>query len=579
MADPLLVIDIRRPVSPALVRKALRERRWSRFVAVTPLAAWHLRQEGCPYDSGGLADADFVRREGLATCDRLERVFERAFGAEAEEWFGLLYWFKVITDYALAEETRIARLRGAEAHLLTDLVGPPGSMADHGQNRAALYHGRFTPPTVHRLPASPPPPRWLEALRAVTPERVKRRLLSLLAKSGRDGLVSDLRYDWAPLRLELASRFRLMSPFSLAKEALAGADGAPGSGEDEAFEAAYRAEFLPSFPLALDDVLEVLKPEVARYASLKRALERSLPKSLLRREVRGGLVVSCATAEEYLVFRGLKAAGLPVVSYQHGGFLGRSRLVRYLEVLPCTHHIVYGESDREYYCQFGASQDAVRVAGSPLLDELRPQESRPGSFLYVLYLNPGNVNYVEDETTRPALDAETLMLRHQRVLRLFANRRDVTLTVREHPGQRSWCLYEPLREFIEAQGYRNIRLDESGGAPGAFLAGHDGVILDYASTTLRQVLKTGQRFVCFTGPPAALRPEDRELLGRAAGCADDEDELEALLKAWLDGRPPPVDESARAAFLRRYGTPSGSSAERVRGFLQEVFSSPPASRP
>lgn len=561
----MLIVDLRRPVEEDAFRRALAGGPVEDVFALTPLAGWLLEQAGLPHRTGGdLADKAWFQAEGLRNTDRTEEAFAACFGAETDSWRGLLNRVKTLLDYALVEEKRWTALEVAGGRVIADVPQASReslSWEDHYYNRASLYFwGAASFAEVPRRVGGMP--TLAGRLLNLTPAVIADKALDRLAVGRRPALLTRYNGDWGAHKPWLRRRFGAVSPERLAHEALAAsteADDGRAEPEAAALVDAVRSRVAGLVPRALAGVMAILENEATVYARLRRRLAGTAVAAARRHEVRAALSVAASGYEEYLIHHYLKAAGIPTLFHQHGAYMSRPMFMRSAEAAPATHNFAYGSADVGFYEALGAR--SVVKAGCTGLTKAALPAPGSGRFLYVLLHVEGNALNVTSRLHFPDTDATASFRRHRRVAELFGRRQGVSLSIREHPASSSWCLYEPLSEFIAGQGFTNVRLDRSPGPTSRFLQGYDGVILDYVCTTAIVSVAAGQRIACYLGP-FGLDPDGEAVLRSAAECAPDDDAFIALLERWLGGASPKTDPAARKRFIELYaGEPGGREGE------------------
>lgn len=570
------VVDLRRPVDAAALAAELKARRFDRILAVTPLAAWTLEEAGLEFESNAvLVDRETFRTGCLGNHERVRRALVAAFGSESDSWMGLMLQLVAFAAYALGEDMRLRSLDGLDLDVYSDV--PHGSrdrisLEAHLYNECALYF-RAVPAARHRLVPRRRESldRLLNRLRRLTPAAFAGKLLRLLPAPRRAGpaLVTDYGYDWAALRPRLAPRFTQWTFAELAAGVRSLGGPEPDAAALDRFAAALEDEFRPLLPRTLAPFVAMARDRAERYGALRRRFADHLPSFADKHDLRAALGTLCGTDEQYLAHYYMKAAGRPSVFYQHGAYMQRWPMTDSAELLPATHNLAYGSADAVFMSGLRPGAKVSRV-GSILLDAIEPDPERRGRFLYVTFLNPGNLALAESELARPDTDHGYLFSRHRKVLELFSRFEGLSLTVRHHPSQFTWGLYEPLREFAAARGIRNVSFDQSPLDPGRYYAGYEGVILDYPSTGLLQALAKGRSIACHVGVPYGSDRED--LLRRAAACADDDDGFLAVLERWCSEGAGEGDPQARREYLESFGKAERPSLSLVTPLLDDILS-------
>lgn len=575
-ADSAAVVDLRRPVDATALVAELKARRFDRIFAVTPLAAWTLEEAGIPFETNAaLVDREAFRAGCLGNHERVRRALAAAFGSESDSWMGLMLQLVAFSAYALGEDARLRSLEGLDLEVYSDI--PHGtrdrlSLEEHLYNECALYF-RAVPAQRHHAVArrSESLSRLLNRLKRLTPAAFAGKLLRLVPAPRRAGpaLVTDYGYDWAALRPRLAPRFTQWTFAELAADLRSLGGPGPDAATLDRFAAALASEFGPLLPRTLEPFVAMARDRAERYGALRRRFADHLPSFADKNDLRAALGTLCGTDEQFLAHYYLKASGRPSVFYQHGAYMQRWPMTDPAELLPATHNFAYGSADAAFMSGLRAGAKVSRV-GSVLLDAIKPGPQERGRFLYVTFLNPGNLALAESELARPDTDHGYLFSRHRKVLELFSRSKGLSLTVRHHPSQFTWGLYEPLREFAAARGIRNVSFDQSPLDPNLYFVGYEGVILDYPSTGLLQALAKGRSIACHVGVPYGSDRED--LLRRAAACAADDDGFISLLGRWCAEGAGEGDPQARRNYLESFGKAERPSLSLVAPLLDDILS-------
>lgn len=566
----MLIVDIRRPVSPRGFKLELRREPSSDVFAFSPLAAWLLEQEGKRFKTRDeIVPPQWFKEEGMLNFSRLGDIFSRVFGDEADSWRGLTFELKMVLDYAFMEERRWLAIESGGGRVLSDVPQASResiSCADHLGDRAALYFWAVPPERFVQIPRrSEWAGQWIARFRRMDGHGIRRRLCkfnrAFLSARG-PTLITSFAYDWEAYRLRLEKHFRAIPADQLAQEAL-GLESSPHLPQElekqlELFRDAVRTRFSGILPRTLAHVLRIMTPRLRRYAQLRGALAKNILLIAERHDVRAALSTACATQEDFLVNYYLKNQGYPTVFYQHGGYNGQSLVEHDAEIVPATHSFVYGDADAAFFKRVRPGQKIIQ-AGCPALARLGEDMGRCDRFLYVLYFNAGNSRCIRGPDDTPLMDETALFRRHRQIIDLFARYPKKRLYLRQHPAQWEF-LYEPLGEYIRQRKIRNVFFDDSPGPTQRYLRGYEGIILDYISTTILYALAMKKKLACYLGEPGGINAEAKRLLPRVAACSDTESGFVASLETWINEGPPKIDDDARKELLSLYG--GGLQAEQ-----------------
>lgn len=568
------VVDLRRPVDAAGLADDIRARGFKRLFAVTPLAAWTLEQAGLSYETNAaLVDRTAFRTGCLGNPERVHRALTAAFGAESDSWMGLMFHLVPFAAYALGEDMRLRSLDGLDLSVYSDVPHASRdllSLEAHLYNDGALYFRAVTAEKHHSVERlSETWPRLLNRAKRLTPAGLLRKLARFAPRRGGPALVTDYGYDWAALRPRLEPRFSQWTFAQLAAELRALGGPEPDAATLDRFAAALEAEFKDLLPRTLGAFVAMGRDRAARYGVLRRRFADHLPALAERADLRAVLGTLCGSDEQFLAHHFMKAAGRPSVFYQHGAYMQRWPMTGPCEVYPATHNLVYGAADADFLHSL-SSKANVTTVGSVLLDSLEQDEPVKGRFLYVMFVNPGNLALAESELAFPDTDHSYLFARHRRVIELFAKQPGLTLAIRPHPSQYTWGLYEPLREFTESREIANVTIDQSPLDPNRYYAGYEGVIIDYPCTGLLQAMAKGRKIACHVGVPYA---SDRgELLSRAIPCAEDDDAFISILERWCARGADDGDSAARREYLASFGKADRPNLSVVEALIDEILS-------
>jgi hypothetical protein len=590
MTDTLL-LEFKTAVSGERLRRRLeREPASTRLICCTPYAAFQAEQCGRAFQTlDEVCDLERFRCEGQTLCGVAKQLLDRAAGRADASLYGFVYELNHLLSCGLQEAVRAPLWNQPGTRLWSDIPAtafPGAGPVVSNEVQPAIPAGGTR---MEMWPAvSSEAARWRRRLRGVTAAKVGRKIRQPFAGplqavrqwSGRrrPTIVTDYGYDWDRYRGVLSDTDAL----SFAACARQLQEAAVPSSDWEPLWRSFGVELSRELEARRLDpggwLRELLTNRFRRYLILRAACRRNLAALARQLDVRMALAAS-ADATAYLLCYYLRELGLPALYYQHGGYFLHSHVVPFFEVPSASINLVFGDGDREW---FSASPWMRRceAVGSDILDKMAPAGPlRPGTYLYVLNVAKGRGEYSEWSHHWPSLDGIAMFRRHCDVIELFARYPRQRLIIRPHPGQYSWALYEPLREFVRARQIRNVKVDDRPQNADQFLQNPDWVILDYACTAALQALaKNHPRVLCYTGAPYRILDEDAALLGRAVHCRDTHAGLLECLEQCLSGAPLPAREAAAGvAFERRYGRRQGEPAtfDRVSSLLRELMSTRP----
>jgi len=266
-------------------------------------------------------------------------------------------------------------------------------------------------------------------------------------------------------------------------------------------------------------------------------------------------------------------AGIPVISWQHGG-AGYTfhPMMPYFECVNTDLHLVFGTPVAESYGRdiewLGwKDRPAIRAVGSSSLDRMRARLSsdrgrrNEGPVLYVTTHYYRNLYYIS-QYKDPAGYVEHLWEVQKRVIDLAGRFPDREFIIKLHPVDRSG---EPLGSYILDSGRTNIRCSTAEETLEDLMPRSSLILFDLVSTGILQALLTEKPVFLYS----ALSPLDEtasSLLQERAVVSGDLDEFIGTVAEYLGGKlkakdPPP----GSLDFVSAYGLhkTDGMSAKRA----------------
>jgi hypothetical protein len=276
-------------------------------------------------------------------------------------------------------------------------------------------------------------------------------------------------------------------------------------------------------------------------------------------------------------------AGVPVASFQHGGFYGYADypMGEYTDLLHADIFLAYGPGTA---CNLEKSSPLASVrpsdrrarsvsVGSPSLDDLmtwrRKARANEGSSRTVMYVNTnlgGDFRYHSYH-----MYADVGYWRFQRrVVRACSQFSDVRVIVKVYPTRKD-LVGNPLVEWLEDSQFHNCEVNDSPFNEVLGLA--DAYIIDTPSTALLQALST-KKPVIVLADSFYLRFDTRAeaLLRKRAIVADTSEEFLQEINKFLVLRDWTVCEPVNDEFLIQYGTHmnDGRAVDRSEKLLYDL---------
>jgi len=304
---------------------------------------------------------------------------------------------------------------------------------------------------------------------------------------------------------------------------------------------------------------------------------------------RRGIVVTGGMVESnHVLARAAREAGLPVVSYHYGGFLGFSLLPMHerYDMAECSHFLCGGPGSLRTFAEpsplarwdAGVSRAQPVATGLPWVQDILVRsrsESRqrhrngPRRVMVILSALVGDIRYIG--YVYPPEFADVAL--HRRIIATLAAADDVEVVVKPPLLSRYPQLRHPIVEWLSEQRFDRVRVLEQ--VPlSECLDEADAFVLATPSTPLLNIVATEKPIMLhldrrvFRVVPAAAAALRR----RASVYAEDDatffEGLGAFLKTWDGGPPDPLDDT----FLHDFLTDgSGDANAKIVAFLHSLW--------
>jgi hypothetical protein len=586
------------------------------FIATTPGAAWALEQRSIPFkapedfysEAELLAHSEPFRREQRAWIAYIDGFLQRSVPVFEQIDFKPaachMFYAKVMTDIFFMRVYVLRRLleacRPARVACCYNREEPPfDPYFSIGQPRFSNMLGELAETwdvALVKVPLSAQVPgetgggfkfllwgalgRTLGAWRyhsGATLRKLKRDVCSQV-------VVMDDSYDVSAVAAAADRQGMSWEPWSsLLKRVTTGAQGVESSAAEVAglwqglinapeFQRLFRYGDIGTWPVAearMKFWWHTIVPETLQYYRAARdVLAREKPKAIVVPHP-----LNYPTAAILQAARGL---AVPVVVYQHGGFMGNCEdtAVEFRELPHADYVFAYGEGAARYFSSYSesdrSSPRAVAI-GSTRIDAIKGQQDQPLPRQYldkdrpnILYIsNPDKTNRYLKTNGFPVI---TFFRMQSALFRLFGEFPDLHLVYKMHPNNTiSGDLARAHCHGCEVIG-RELSIGE--------LMWHvDAIVADAPSTGMLECVLTDKPMVVYADATLAplLEPAKRMLEQRACVAESEDDFLRQTRDLLAGGDFSPlehVDDSFRKAFATH--ADDGRSVDRALRFLQEI---------
>jgi hypothetical protein len=311
----------------------------------------------------------------------------------------------------------------------------------------------------------------------------------------------------------------------------------------------------------------VLVPRM--WAAMHSALGR-----LEKRPPRALMFYTPTSPEEFGSLQAARASGVPVVTFQHGGFEGNCEYTTHdrVDLRFSDLRLAYGEQTARYYETRNAEADEPRArvaavgsprldslaAGAPSREEVRERLGLDPSATIVLYTADSyQPDWYAGRHAAPPVDYFRTLARVVDVL----ERSGAEYAYKPFPGGPDPAARLVRRgRVLEGMGFSDV------------LWAFDAFVFDIPSTPMFEAMQTDRPILVMADMRSVtLRAEARDPLRRRAELAEDPETFAALLDEFLR-RDLAAERNDDREFLRLYGTcrDDGQSAERAAQALIDL---------
>lgn len=450
---------------------------------------------------------------------------------------------------------------------------------------------------VHNLP-----PRWREELDAARGRSVAEAVTQLARRTfGRGDRILVVRggYDLNPLiahAIEQGARIHYWTR-SRSRVRLSGAQSRMVEGAERDAPAAWARLagskiFRSPFTVNGIDACSLIEPGLRYF--IERVVPETVEDTLLSTQCLTQFgykaVLAPAGIREATLLQASRRAGVPVIIYQHGGFVGTCEQLFWdlTDLANADYLLAYGDGAKAYFDKrpalSGVRRARVEVAGSArlerLAERLRPRGRARGP---VTRGDAGGVRTVLYVPTKTAGYARPLVADSYPEVGYHRLQRRVIELMRDYPGVS--FVYKPfadaddtlIRRMAVQAGVVNCRIERETPVP-SLMQSADLVVIDFPSTALLEVALTDTPLVLYADRRSLrLEPEAAVLLRRRASVADTEDGFLAAIREAIDGRAAadPADKEFVQAFA--LDPRQGSATARAWSLVSGIASRGPSS--
>lgn len=298
-------------------------------------------------------------------------------------------------------------------------------------------------------------------------------------------------------------------------------------------------------------------------------------KLIKKNNIRSIVASTFASCAGHSVARAAHNCGLPVITWQHGGYGAmENHLVEYMDFMQSDIHFVFGDGVVETHIESAKKYGTKLISvGSSSIERLKKVESKSNVgknkkkiILYATDIYQRNNQYM---TSPPPLSDILLWQTQESILKLLGTHQECNIIVKLHPSEA--VMKSLIKSYIQDKGFNNFQLIGGEKSFTEVMTLADIIIIDRPFTTILQALTTRKPIFIYNGL-VYYNKNAENLLSKRAICATKLEDLLNKLEAYLSKDEYNANVESNE-FLEMYGTTSkrGSPGERAAKELIKIM--------
>jgi len=291
---------------------------------------------------------------------------------------------------------------------------------------------------------------------------------------------------------------------------------------------------------------------------------------------------------EIAVLLAAKSLSIPIIMYQHGGFVGSCQHLMWdmTDLWLADYLLCYGDGVRSYFIErathYHESMAAPLAIGSSRLDSLRSKESNSETLAKkrrgnksarpsILYI-PTAFRTIDRYLCQDSYEDLTYLHLQQKIIELFQKNKKVQLVYKTFRGTQSANV---IPEIIRRQVPDAIIVEKS--KLYDIMWEVDKIIVDFPSTALLEVILTDKPILAYVEKDSIYMFDSAKQLLRKRVClAETAEEFISKMDNFLQGADSGEANCTNEEFLMAYGTYSsdGQSVARSAASLSKILRHP-----
>lgn len=315
--------------------------------------------------------------------------------------------------------------------------------------------------------------------------------------------------------------------------------------------------FLPIFENRIQFLIEKITPAcIFAYEDFSCLLNS--------KEIKAVISSTLTTPEAHSISKAAHNAGIPVVTWQHGGYGQMYHpILHYTELISSDVHFVFGKGVQKYMEQPAREYGTklVTVGSSSLYNIAKIQfESENSPKKNILYITSVLLQNYLHITTFPHFEDNYYWNTQKAIINVLGKYTDLYIVLKQHPTK--IIKDTPVRSYVADKGFNNFSFIKNESSVVDLISNADVIVIDFPFTTLLQALTTSKPIFVYLGH-IDYDEDACFLLGKRAIYSKNLEDFKNKLDIYLNTGIYNADINNRE-FLLDFGTASPVNSAGIR---------------
>ena len=285
------------------------------------------------------------------------------------------------------------------------------------------------------------------------------------------------------------------------------------------------------------------------------------------KEIRAVISSTISTPEGHTIAQAAHNAGIPVITWQHGGYGEMDHpLLYYTELISSDVHFVFGDGVWKYLEQPAKTYGTklITVGSSPLgkikndLVEYKVKLKK-----VILYITSAIMQNYSIISTFPPFEDNRFWETQKEIINVLGYYKEFNIIIKQHPTH--LIMDSPIRSYVEEKGFKNFSFIKQERSVLELILVADAIVIDLPFTTILQALTTVKPLFVYLGH-VHYDDDACYLLGKRAIYSNDLTSFKDILNKYLGTGIYEADVNNKE-FLINYGTASLEDSPGLRAAI------------